>query len=356
MSEGYADSYYQQFPGDHTSILFMASKPDSFHLGGRQDTQQFVSPSDLEDMLTFENITTITPSELSDPTPGYEFHVYEDTAFPHGLPPISVEIPVATSSMNTRGPPSSATTPHTPGLISPGLVSPSQAAYASSPSQLAVTPPTPAQSLDVYPQYTHSAPVSPYLTQPPPWHTSHHHPSPEPDRPFSDRPRGPMVPQKRYKPHTSSDRRRYVDEVNLEQSIAFFMQKPDEAGIPLKDAMHGRFARLVARDEPMFQERGPSISVRINWPGYQPWSRQIPTRDFRNPPGPITRAKLAKNVAKSVARFIAEHKGRPMEEDGDPAWSVGPHKIDVFDLVLVRLDHVSKGSWQAHLQLLRPRS
>jgi hypothetical protein len=47
-----------------------------------------------------------------------------------------------------------------------------------------------------------------------------------------------------------------------------------------------------------------------------------------------------------------------MEEDGDPIWSVGPgsQKIDVFDLVLVRLDHVSKGSWQAQLQLFRPRS
>lgn len=73
-----------------------------------------------------------------------------------------------------------------------------------------------------------------------------------------------MVPQKRYKPHTSSDRRRYVDEVNLEPSIHFYMQKPDEEGISLKDAMHGRFVRLVSRDEPMFQERGPSISVRIN--------------------------------------------------------------------------------------------
>jgi hypothetical protein len=73
-----------------------------------------------------------------------------------------------------------------------------------------------------------------------------------------------MVPQKRYKPHTSSDRRRYVDEVHLESSINFFMHKPDEEGIPLKDAMHGRFARLMARDESMFQERGPSISVRIN--------------------------------------------------------------------------------------------
>ena len=73
-----------------------------------------------------------------------------------------------------------------------------------------------------------------------------------------------MVPQKRYKPHTLSDRRRFVDEVNFEPSIQFYMQKPDEEGIPLKDAMHCRFARLVQRDDPMFQERGPSISVRIN--------------------------------------------------------------------------------------------
>ena len=73
-----------------------------------------------------------------------------------------------------------------------------------------------------------------------------------------------MVPQKRYKPHTSSDRRRYVEEVQLEPSIFFYMTKPDESGIPLRDALHGRFAKLVGRDEPMFQERGPSLSVRLN--------------------------------------------------------------------------------------------
>jgi hypothetical protein len=125
----------------------------------------------MEELLTFDNITTITPSMLSEPSPGYEVHVYDDnTPFSHvsnGLPPISLDIPVTNSSMNTRGPPS-VTTPHTPGLVSP-----SQAAYASSPSQLAVTPPTTAHSLDVYPPFTHSAPVSPYLTQHSPWHTSH---------------------------------------------------------------------------------------------------------------------------------------------------------------------------------------
>jgi hypothetical protein len=172
MSDGFADQYYQQFHNDYpTSILFLPSKPESIQLGSRQDPHQFASPSELEDMLTFDTITTITPSILSDPTPSYEVHVYDDnTPFSHasnGLPPISVDIPVANSPMNTRGPPS-ATTPHTPGLVSP-----SQAAYASSPSQLAVTPPTPAHSLDVYAPYTHSAPVSPYLTQHSPWHTSH---------------------------------------------------------------------------------------------------------------------------------------------------------------------------------------
>ena len=42
----------------------------------------------------------------------------------------------------------------------------------------------------------------------------------------------------------------------------------------------------------------------FQWPGYRQWSRQIPTKDFRSPPGPITIAKLAKNVAKCVQRFM----------------------------------------------------
>jgi hypothetical protein len=37
-----------------------------------------------------------------------------------------------------------------------------------------------------------------------------------------------MVPQNRYKPHTSSDRRRYVEEVQLEPSIYFYMLKPKD--------------------------------------------------------------------------------------------------------------------------------
>ncbi|KIY69196.1 hypothetical protein CYLTODRAFT_420910 [Cylindrobasidium torrendii FP15055 ss-10] len=167
---------------------------------------------------------------------------------------------------------------------------------------------------------------------------------------------GPFVPQTMYKPHTSSDRRRYVEEVSMDDPIFFWVDQPSECGILLSDAMHTRVKRLVNRDETVFEGRGPSVSIRIEWPGYRPWSRQIPTKDFRSPPGPITRAKLAKNVAKCVQRFIQERQQVPMEDDADARWRVGNSQgsIRADDLVLVSLHHVSMGSWQPHLRLRRP--
>ncbi|KAG6817538.1 hypothetical protein H0H87_007506 [Tephrocybe sp. NHM501043] len=74
---------------------------------------------------------------------------------------------------------------------------------------------------------------------------------------------GPFIPQKMYMPHTNSDRRRYVEEIDLQRPIYFWMEAPDECGIPLVDALHSRVRRLRQRDEPVFEGRGPSISVRI---------------------------------------------------------------------------------------------
>lgn len=165
--------------------------------------------------------------------------------------------------------------------------------------------------------------------------------------------RGIPVPQKTYKPHTQSDRRRYVEEVELEPPIMFFLQGPAECGIPLRDALTGKYIRLAGRDDPMFRERGPSVSIRLRWPGYGNWSRQIPTKDFRSPPCPITRSKLAKNIARTVERFIKEKSRASMDTDEDPNWKVGPGHITIDDLVLVGLQHVSKGSWQCHLRLNR---
>ncbi|RDX48257.1 hypothetical protein OH76DRAFT_1352884 [Lentinus brumalis] len=164
---------------------------------------------------------------------------------------------------------------------------------------------------------------------------------------------GPLVPQKTYRPHTLSDRRRYVEEVHLEAPIMFFTHNPTGCGIPLKDAFASKFSTLLDRDDSMFEGRGPSVSIRLNWPGYAPWSRQIPTRDFRSPPHPITRAKLAKNVAKTIHRFIQEMESQSQEDAGEAKWRVGSRGIKLEDLMLVGLQHVSMGSWQAHVRLIR---
>lgn len=66
-----------------------------------------------------------------------------------------------------------------------------------------------------------------------------------------------------YKPHTNSDRRRYVEEVDLEAPIYFWVNNPDECGIPLIDALQSRTRRLLHRDKTVFEGRGPSVSIRL---------------------------------------------------------------------------------------------
>jgi len=168
---------------------------------------------------------------------------------------------------------------------------------------------------------------------------------------------GQFIPQPMYKPHTASDRKRYVEEVWLEAPIYFFVEN-GQCGISLHDALHSRVKNLVNREQVVFEGRGPSVSIRLEWPGYRQWSRQIPTKDFRSPPGPITIAKLAKNVAKCVQRFILDRKSLAMEEGSDERWRIGdgPGDIKVEDLLLVSIHHVSLGSWQPQLRLRRAPS
>jgi len=169
---------------------------------------------------------------------------------------------------------------------------------------------------------------------------------------------GPFIPQPMYKPHTTSDRKRYVEDVLLEAPIYFFVEHSGQCGIPLHDALHSRVKNLVNREQVVFEGRGPSVSIRLEWPGYRQWSRQIPTKDFRSPPGPITIAKLAKNVAKCVQRFMLDRKMLPMEDGSDEKWRIGDRSCDikVEDLMLVSIHHVSLGSWQPQLRLRRPQS
>ena len=72
-----------------------------------------------------------------------------------------------------------------------------------------------------------------------------------------------IIPQCLYKSHTSSDRRRYVEEVVLEAPIMFYTVEGDACGIRCTDALSSRFSDLYGRDDMIFQTQGPSVSIRL---------------------------------------------------------------------------------------------
>ncbi|KIJ62031.1 hypothetical protein HYDPIDRAFT_169402 [Hydnomerulius pinastri MD-312] len=162
-----------------------------------------------------------------------------------------------------------------------------------------------------------------------------------------------FVPQSLYKPYTAADRERYIEQAVLSEPIIFMMEQPFEWGIPLNDALKGDMYRLLDKDEPVFEDCGPSVSVRISWPGYAPFHRSIPSRDFSKVKAPITKGKLAKNLANTAQRFIKKMSEKAMEDEADPRWKVGWQHIQAEDLILVSLHHVSKGSWQPQFRMRR---
>ncbi|KAF9644729.1 hypothetical protein BDM02DRAFT_874158 [Thelephora ganbajun] len=155
-----------------------------------------------------------------------------------------------------------------------------------------------------------------------------------------------IVPQRPYVlPYGQS----YFDKFIPENPITFPSRSGGD-GIVLTDAINENFDHLIGRDDHVFVEyTGSAITLRLEWPGYESWAGQIRTKDWRRKPEPVTRAKLATEVAKKVRSFIRDNIDKPTTS-GSERWRVGPGFIEVKDLVLIRLLHVSKGSWQAEFR------
>ncbi|KAF9644046.1 hypothetical protein BDM02DRAFT_3122524 [Thelephora ganbajun] len=156
-----------------------------------------------------------------------------------------------------------------------------------------------------------------------------------------------LVPHRQYPPPHSKTKGQYVDDATLQPPILFDLIGSTQRGIAVKDAMNKRYHNLVGRDDPMFEESGSSVALRFEWPGYKSWSRQIKTNDWRKTRRPITRAKLATDVSKSLSLFIQEMENEPADPHNEK-WGFGPSLITIEQITLVALEHVSKGSWQPH--------
>ncbi|KAF8555033.1 hypothetical protein OG21DRAFT_1411501 [Imleria badia] len=163
-----------------------------------------------------------------------------------------------------------------------------------------------------------------------------------------------FVPQTIYQPHSQGDKERYVSLAKLHPPIIFFAQGSPEWGIPIQHLLCKQSVGLVDGSEPAFGSCGPSIGIRLQWPGYQPCHKQVPTRDYTHERRMISKAKLAQVVARSVKQFMDAMTGKVMEVGSDTQWRVGPLGIRADDIILVSLHHVSQGSWQPQLRLRRP--
>ena len=54
----------------------------------------------------------------------------------------------------------------------------------------------------------------------------------------------------------------------------------------------------------------------------------------------------------TAGSFSQEMEGQTMEDPSEAKWRVGTRGIRLEDLILVGLQHVSMGSWQAHFRLV----
>lgn len=153
----------------------------------------------------------------------------------------------------------------------------------------------------------------------------------------------PEVPQRRYQStQISGDA-----DSRIGETVTF---SKGSCGIPLRDAVENRLSGLVGGDDLMFYDFNvTAFSLRIEWPGYPLWTGKFRARNWGGSQGQISRARLAVQIAKRVAEFIASVEGVQCTEAG---WKVGRDGIQIDRLVLYSVSCVSRGSWQPLLRLL----
>jgi hypothetical protein len=136
---------------------------------------------------------------------------------------------------------------------------------------------------------------------------------------------GTVVPQRRWNPADEFDIRRFVVQATLQLPI-FFVHLNGGVGFWLPDILQDRDRNLCDRDSEAPLGGTTTTHIRINvsphdllltamflthvcrlfsqWPGYDDWRRQIPTRDATFWRNPITLGRFMKHVATSVDRFF----------------------------------------------------
>jgi hypothetical protein len=166
-----------------------------------------------------------------------------------------------------------------------------------------------------------------------------------------------VVPQQMWTPPNQSDWRRYVEQANLRMPV-FFIQNDGTIGLPLARAITGDRA-LRGANMPAPLGGGHSTQIRVAWPGYEAWERQIQIRDQTRQRNEITLERFVKLVAGVVDRFLTlassdgSNVASPIAVPNNP-WRVGNGGINRNSVVIVGAVQVSAGGWMPILQVYHP--
>ncbi|KAN0132294.1 hypothetical protein V8E53_009894 [Lactarius tabidus] len=93
--------------------------------------------------------------------------------------------------------------------------------------------------------------------------------------------------------------------------------------------------------------------IRINWPRYGPWNRQIALRDETRARNPIAVGRFMKHVGSSVERFFRECMSNSCVAT-DPRWQIGIFGgITQEQVKIIGAINVTAGSWMPIIPLTR---
>jgi len=122
-------------------------------------------------------------------------------------------------------------------------------------------------------------------------------------------------------------------------------------GVNMGDALRNVFAGLDGRDDPMFQDAGDAFSCRLLFPGYPLNSKpQIFTKRWNKDHNPITRSALAYNIARKLKSYLdLMASSHSLGGSIDKQWEIGEGFMTLDNMFLVRLEHVTKGSYQPEI-------
>ncbi|KAH9986205.1 hypothetical protein BJV74DRAFT_929102 [Russula compacta] len=166
---------------------------------------------------------------------------------------------------------------------------------------------------------------------------------------------GPVVPQIMWSlrsriPDTTGE---YGDRPAELHPPIFFECLDGKLGLPLEAAIIPGQCKTL-RNALAYAPLGAwsKAYVRITWPGYQRFKRQICIRDPADNPLTVTVATFAHRVGRSIDAFLRDCKPDPKSPLSDrQLWQIGDGGTQRSDIVIIGVVNDSVGSWMPILQL-----